>query len=160
MIFSDIVLGGFTGLIGGAIQKIADYKTAKLKAEIAKADREHDLAIRKLDNEAMAQEWAQRTKVADIEADAQVQVASYNEPGRYSKSVKPTTGQGWVLVCLDALRGSIRPILTVYMCIISTAMFYKALKSGASIDPKPIVDTILFLTTTSVSWWFGSRGKH
>ncbi len=153
---SDLVFGGITGLVGGALQKLADYKTKKLEVEDNKLKRDHEERLRKLDSEIMAQEWAQRTKVAEVEADVRMYEASQNEPELYSAAVKPTKGQGWILVALDALRGSVRPLLTLYLCGVTTFMYAET--DGGTINPQTVVDTILYLTTVCVGWWFASRG--
>lgn len=153
---SDIVFGGLTGLVGGIAQKVADYKVKKLEIEAARIKQENELALRRVDAELMKEEWAQRTKVAEVEADAAAFEASHDEPELYSEKVKPTKGQGWLLVIVDFLRGFVRPFLTLYLCGVTTAMYIRS--DGGQINPQSVVDTVLFLTTTAVCWWFGSRG--
>lgn len=169
--------GGATGLVGIIVQRIADHKNKKLDIEAAREKMAHEVALRKADAEIMAQEWAARTKVAEVEAasresvaEAQAFAASFNEPQMYSASVKPSKGQGWVFVFLDLLRGMVRPMLTVYLCVIVTLMYRHHLdimrEFGERISPEQAVDmvqkitgTILYLTTTCVLWWFGTRNK-
>lgn len=75
------------------------------------------------------------------------------------------------LVALDVLRGVIRPGLTVYLCAITTLVYLEArgilAAAGASLNPTQalavhdlIVSTILYLTTTTVLWWFGTRNSE
>lgn len=150
---SDLVFGGLTGLVGGIAQKVFDYKAKKLEREMQAKNHEHEIAMRRVDAEIMQQEWASRTRVAEIEGEAKVGAedakafaASYQlEPKKY--------GIKW----LDALRGSVRPLLTLYLCAVVTIMYYRT--DGAQIDPQTVVDTILYLTTTAVTWWYGSRGQ-
>lgn len=131
---TDLMFGGITGLIGGIAEKVTAYKIKKLEIELKK------------------EEWAARTKITTIEADALVAsedskalAASYQlEPKRF--------GIKW----LDALRGSIRPLLTLYLCGVTTIMYVRT--DGAMIEPQAVVDTILYLTVTACTWWFGSRG--
>jgi len=175
-IFGSIFSGGATGLIGVVAQRFADYKNRQLELKIDAQKQTHEIALRRVDAEIMAQEWAARTKVAEVEAagkeavaDAQAFGESYKlEPQRYSESVKPSRGQGWVLVLLDAFRGSIRPFLTLYLCALTTFVWYQAkmvlnaeaLDTAAALDVwKMVVGTILYLTTTCVLWWFGTRNR-
>jgi hypothetical protein len=66
-------------------------------------------------------------------------------------------------------RGIVRPALTVYLCVLTT---YVWLQVHQVLDKQPlsgsealqiwqlIVGTILYLTTTCVLWWFGTRNKQ
>ena len=175
-VFGSIFSGGATGIIGVIAQRIADYKNKQLDIEAQAKRAEHEIAMRKADAEIMAQEWAARTKVAEVEAAGREAVAAEQsfaasfgmEPKRYAEGVKPSRGQGWVLVMLDALRGSVRPVLTVYLCAVTTMVYLQAysimetqpLTADQAIDlVRLIIGTILYLTTTCVLWWFGTRNR-
>lgn len=175
-IFGSIFSGGATGIIGVVAQRFADYKNKQLDMQLEKQRGEIELQKREADAKIMAQEWAGRTQVAQAEAagkeavaDAQAFSASFAmEPQRYSEASKVTEGQQWILVLLDALRGSVRPLLTVYLCALTTMVYLQArallakedLDVAAAMDlEKLIVGNILYLTTTCVLWWFGTRNK-
>ncbi len=175
-ILGSILGGGATGLLGIIAQRWADYKNKQLDIELTKTKFEHERDMRRADAEIMAQEWAARTKVAEVEAagkeavaDSQAFAASFAmEPTRYSEGVKPTRGQGWVLVALDAVRGAVRPVLTVYLCVLTTLVYVQAreLLAGEDLTPdnaielvRLVINTILYLTTTCVLWWFGTRNR-
>jgi hypothetical protein len=174
-IFGSIFSGGATGLIGVIIQRWADYKNRQLDIQLERERRETEIAKRKADAEIMAQEWAGRTKVAQEEGLTAREVAESNafaqslfkEPERYS-SGKFTTAQQWILVLLDALRGSVRPLLTIYLCALTTYVWIQVreLVGSESLDVaaalevwKMVVQNILYLTTTVTLWWFGTRNK-
>jgi hypothetical protein len=173
-VFASILSGGATGIVGVIAQRVADYKNRQLDIQAQQSKQAHEVAMRRADAEIMAQEWAARTKVAEVEvagrsdvADSQAFAASFNEPARYSEGVKPSRGQGWVLVLLDALRGAVRPVLTVYLCVLTTLVYMQAREmvgngltaAEAMALVKMVVGTILYLTTTCVLWWFGTRNK-
>lgn len=177
LIFGNIFSGGATGLIGVVLQRFADYKNKQLDLQIELQKQAHEINMRKVDAEISAQEWAARTQVAQVEAagkeavaDAQAFAASFGlEPNRYAEGVKLTQGQAWLMVALDALRGSIRPVLTVYLCLLTTLVWYQAravlgaeqLEAEAAIEVwKMVVGNILYLTTTCVLWWFGTRNRQ
>lgn len=149
---TDLMFGGITGLIGGIAEKITAYKTKQLEIELEKQKFANELALRKVDAEIMAQEWAARTKVADIEATAKVEVEDSKAFATSYQMEPKTYGIKW----LDALRGSIRPALTLYLCAVVTLMYMRT--DGGSINAQSVADTILYLSVTSVCWWFGSRG--
>ena len=178
-IFSGIVSifgGGLTGLIGTVTSKVFEFKTKKLEVEMQAAKFTNDIALKKVDAEIMAQEWAARTKVADIEATAKVDIedskafntALTSEPQRYAQD-DLTHSQNWLMVVLDLFRGIIRPSLTIYLCAITTVIYIKAnhllnsnlvLPSMAYDLVNQIINTILYLTTSCVLFWFGSRNHQ
>lgn len=141
---TDLVFGGIVGLVGGITEKVAVFKTKKLELEIAR------------------EEAVTRTKIASIEATAKVEAEDAKALGESFKLEPKKYGIKW----LDILRGSIRPVLTVYLCLLTTLVYLqtrKLLGIDIPIDIaadllKKIIDTVLFLTVTACSWWFGSRG--
>lgn len=163
-ILGSVVTGGVTGLIGTALSRFADFQTKKTEFV-------HEEKMRELDAAIMAQEWAAKTQVASIEADAVMEKAdaeafakSFNEPERYSERVRATKAQGWVLIALDAIRGAVRPGLTVYLCAITTYLYWDAHSAMSSMGVmdttklvNQIVTTVLYLNTVSCTWWFGTR---
>lgn len=164
--------GGLTGLIGGAVDKVFAYKTKKLEIDQDRERFAHEVNMRKADAEIMAQEWASRTKVAEIETSAKIDVAdaatfsaSFNEPIRYSEH--NTEKQNWLMVGLDVIRGIVRPGLTLYLCVLTTLLYLKAHKLVPAEIPtdaalamvSEIQNTIMYLTTTCILWWFGTRNK-
>lgn len=176
---SSIFSGGVTGLLGVAFQRFFDFLKVKQEMQMKKQDQEHELALRRQDAELMAQEWAARTKVAEVEAagrEAAADAESFGksfamEPARYSEGVTLTPISGLMLVIADFLRGIVRPGLTIYLCVITTMVYLdsqailKAYKLTLPVDQavdlaKLIVSTILYLTTTCVLWWFGTRNKQ
>lgn len=175
-LFGSIFGGGATGLLGVILQRFADYKNKQLDMQLERMRAELEIAKRRADAEIMAQEWAARTKVADLEADAAKDVAAsqafeaslFKEPDRYSHAPTLTKGQQWVMVVLDAVRGSVRPLLTLYLCALTTYVWLQVryLVGAAGIEEdaalevwKLVVGHVLYLTTTVVLWWFGTRNK-
>ena len=175
---SPLVSGGITGLVGTIGGKFFDLKTKKLEMEAKKDEQAHEVKMREADAAIMREEWAQRTKMAEVEAAGKLAVAEteafkktlFLEPERYSDGVKPTIGQGWVLVLMDAFRSIIRPGITIYLSILVTLLYLDVSKTlGAArteISPevlhgtlREIIDMILYLTGTCVTWWFGTRTK-
>lgn len=169
--------GGLTGLIGGAVDRVFTYKTKKLEIEAAKERYVHEVNMRKADAEIMREEWASRTKVAEIETAAKIEVA---DSAAFAESLKTedknyldyldklNPAQDWFFVVLEFVRGVIRPGLTLYLCALTTLLYLKAVKLVPSaIEPDraldmvgSIINTILYLTTTCILWWFGTRNSE
>lgn len=173
-IITSVFGGGLTGLIGAGVQKFFEFKTKKLELEAAAAKYVHEVNMKKADAEILAQEWAARTRVAEVEAagreavaDAQAFEASLtNEPKRYAEGLKATPRQAWLMFGLDLVRGIVRPALTLYLCGISTAIFVMAYQIVVTLPSDPaaaqktydmIVKELVYLTVTCVLWWFGTR---
>lgn len=176
---SSIFSGGLTGLLGVAFQRFFDFLKVKQEIQMKKMDQDHELSLRRQDAEIMREEWAARTKVAAVEAagreaaaDAEAFGKSFAmEPARYSEGVTLSPAGGMMLVVVDLLRGIVRPGITLYLCVITTIVYLDArailaaykltLPVNEAVDlVKLIVSTILYLTTTCVLWWFGTRNKQ
>lgn len=170
----SVATGGLTGLIGGVAEKVYAYKAKQLDVQIQVQKFQHDLDMKKADAEIMNQEWRARTQVANIEAQDHAEVSANQafsaaltaEPQRYSDSSKVTPAQEWLMVILDTVRGLIRPSLTIYLCLITTAIYIQSREllgnnslgvDQASALLNKIIDAVLYLTVLVVSFWFGSR---
>lgn len=166
-LLSSVLSGGATGLLGAAVSRWADFRTKKLELE-------HEGKMKEIDLKIMAEEWSHRTQIASVESEAKVDQAeleafskSFNEPERYTEGVKVTKNQGWILVLLDGLRGAVRPGLTVYLCAITSYLYWDAHRAMETLGVmdvtklvNQIVNTVLYLTTVCVCWWFGTRVKE
>jgi hypothetical protein len=115
--------------------------------------------------------------VATIEATAKETVAAETsfaasfgmEPKQYSARANIGPVAGFMLVLLDFVRGIVRPGLTIYLCAITTLIYVEArtIMAGVSFATADamrvhdlIVNTIMYLTTTCVLWWFGTRNSQ
>jgi hypothetical protein len=185
-VFGSIFSGGATGIIGVVAQRFADYKNKQLDMQLEAQRQANALQMKEVDAKIMAQEATAKVEQTKVEgelrkeddiikgktetdvADAAALAASYNlEPKQFSSGTL-TDGQRWLMVVLDAFRGAVRPLLTIYLCMLTTLVYYQArnILSGQQLDmatamelEKMIVGTILYLTTTCVLWWFGTRNK-
>lgn len=169
---TSIATGGLTGLFGTAIGAVFTYKSKQLDIELQKEKYANDVAMKDLDSKIMAQEWASRTQVAQVNADAQKDTEDSkafaasltSEPQRYAEGPL-TSKQNWFMVLLDFFKGLIRPSLTLYLAGLTTLIYLQAeALIGHGITPDQanglivkIIDTVLYLTTTVILWWFGSR---
>lgn len=188
-VLGSVFSGGVTGLLGVGVQRLFDWLHAKEQLKQQEARQAHEVAMLRANAEVMAQEWAARTRVAEVEAAGKEAVgaeasfaASFQlEPKRFAEGMKPPTGGGfakffrslgWLLMILiDFIRGLVRPGLTVYLCAITTLVWYEARNLLIAFDRKITADqamqinmlvitTVLYLTTTCVLWWFGTRNKQ
>lgn len=149
--------GGLTGLLGSAIGKYYDFKNKKLDIELEKNKFEHEQALASL----------QYTAAVEIKDSEAFKESISSEPKKYYEGTEYIPTQRWFALGLDFVRGLVRPALTVYLCILTTLIYFKAahqlnndvILPGMAFDlTNQIINTILYLTTTAVLWWFGSRG--
>lgn len=136
-------------------------RAAQASEHVADEQAEAQIRSAELDAQARADEAAARSYVASIEADR----ATYLDPKSQAKSRFARI----MMTIVDSVRGLIRPVLTIYLVILATVMFNwaKAIASPGSVVAadvaksaelvKTIVDTLLYLATTCVVWWFGVR---
>lgn len=177
--------GGFIGLIGTTLKGYQEYKDRQAQRQHEREMRVLDQEDMRLENElAIMQteaEFSGKVALANIEgaiardvAAAELQGKSYdNDNATYSKGVTAhLTGFFGVLmramlVMVDVARGLMRPGITVYLLVIESLicwMLYKLLLKFDMLQVEhalPLFNTVIysivFLTATAVTWWFGSR---
>lgn len=182
-VFGSILSGGATGLVGVGLKMWGDYKNRQLDIQMERERRETEIARYKAAAEVAAQEWAGRTQVAKVEGEAKTETAAYEafaksfqmEPQRFADVGMLDKLPAWVqaicavlMFALDWVRGVTRPALAWYLAILTTLIFYEARQildaADGGLDTEAaerlvflIVNTILYLFTTTVTWYFGVR---
>ena len=164
MILESLISGGLLGVAGGILTNITDiFKQRQIN--------QHEKDLRELDLQAMDKEYeARREESAD-----NLIVASYEHDteilSKLASKVKMNPVTSFMFVCLEILRGLVRPALTVYLIVLVhlvrgevNAVLIQAGVDKISIATAmdiyaTVIDTILFLASMSVSWWFGTRNK-
>lgn len=166
--------GILTGLFGTGIQGVLKYFGDKQRFA-------HELAMRGKDIEAMEKEHALRLREAEVkyagerdlaevdlqkaeaQAAADIRSASYANDKATYWNPQATGWIGILLALVDVFRGTIRPGLTAYLVIIvsvfgfSIWMHTAISASDATEMLARILMSLLFLTETAVTWWFGSQ---
>ncbi|PIP98536.1 MAG: hypothetical protein COW76_20455 [Shewanella sp. CG18_big_fil_WC_8_21_14_2_50_42_11] len=165
--------GGLLGVFGTGIKMWADHKAEQAKQAF-------ELQMRKLDQEEMTLEHSLRMKEVEAETKRDIAVASQNRLATEAQAAadveqgemalvkssyrmdKATYGGGFV----DAIRGLMRPTLTLYFAILMAVISYQLMQinNGQWLDAseaqtmlRDVVNACIFLATTAVTWWFGSR---
>lgn len=150
--------GGGTGLIGSVVQKVVDLKVKKLEIR-------RDISLRKIDIEELQMEISRDVDIAETEADAEKDVARSTMRTESFKADKATYGDK--LWFVDAIRGVMRPSMTIYAIGLMTWLAVEVYQFMDSFSILPhdevvamwmiIIDSIIYLATTSFTWWFGTR---
>jgi hypothetical protein len=163
---SSLLSGGATGIIGSVVTNVADYFEKK-------RDQSHEIRLRELDIQEMEKEYEYRSEITAQETQAAAQQTSYDHDARsYSSGVQVKSF--WLkapLVWADVIRALIRPILTLGLVFLVYLIFQKAqavLQESdlQALDPESalaiystIIDMILYMASTAVTWWFGTRPR-
>ncbi|MBF0454965.1 MAG: hypothetical protein HQL72_09165 [Magnetococcales bacterium] len=146
-----ILSGGATGLVGTAIEAVSGHFKAKQehqqKLEMAREERTI------LELEIKGQE-----RVASINAESQNQIAESQAMIASYKTDRATYstagGSAW-LTGVDVVRGLIRPLVTVYLLVLTTYIYIHT-QSKSSLE-SAVVDAVLYLTITGVTWYYGGK---
>ena len=149
-----ILSGGVTGLLGTAITGVMSFLQERQRHA-------QEMDLRRLDIELAQTEAMAAERTAAIEAESEREqaqagmlTASYEEAARrWSRS-----GDGVLMQLVDVVRGLTRPALT-WTLVGLVAAIYFWLGSSADVDAlrARIIDTVLYLATAAVLWWFGAR---
>ena len=162
-LFSTGGMGAIIGLAGSWMTKREDRKKAEL--DLQREIEIGNLRLKELEAEsshelAMADKEMER---AEVEGDIAIESA---EIGAFTESLK-AQAKSTGIVFVDAVRGMMRPVITVFLLGLSTwlAVTVHTLVGGLKTISMTelfdlyeiIIQQIIFLTVTAVTWWFGSR---
>jgi len=172
----SVASGGATGILGAGIQSFAAYKTKQLDLQAEASKQAHEVLMVEANAKIMQQEWNARAQVATIEGEARVEAedakafaaSMTSEPKQFAAGLAASPAQAWLMFLLDFLRGAVRPVMTFYLCILTTVVVYQAhavLQDkgfGLTVDQAlatytRAIDTVLYLSTCTILWWFGTR---
>lgn len=170
--FASLISGALTGTIGSIFTNVADYFKKK-------QEQKHLLEMKRLDIEMMDKEFEAEQRRAELNAETatetsadDLQEMSYGHDARaYSTGYQPGIVGRMLLAFVDFIRGMTRPGLTIFLIwqVYQTRSEVQAVISAAGLERidtvqalaiyGTVVDMILFLASTAVAWWFGTRTK-
>mgnify|MGYP003627870918 FL=1 len=143
-VISSVLTGGATGLIGSLLSKGIGIFEAGQKRKDKALEYEQELKL--LDKQAALRtaETENELAIANAETAASLREASYSHDNSMGKPHR------WVV---DVLR-LVRPVLTGFLLILVGGIYFTtddfAMKAG-------VIDSVLFMTSSAVTWWFGDR---
>ena len=182
----DIILGGLTGIIGSAITSIFNFKTEKLRGEIKiqtiEAETNAMIEEAKANIAITRAEVEGEIEIADSNAfmESQKQGNKALFGNKWIDKLLDITGAWRVITVpiavlvsfmfgfVDFLRGLMRPALTIYLTGLATWVTWKSYSlllltksEMTTIEAVNIftdaTSIVMYLTTTVICWWFGSR---
>lgn len=158
--------GGLFGIVGTWLK--GREERAKMKLEFdheqaMAAQRQEELRLEAdLALQQTEAEFAGKQAIAETEAEASMDVAASQLRAASYKHDRATYGGG----IIDGVRGAMRPLITVYLLIVVTVIAFQMLgiddlfataPDEARAVVKQVVQDVVFLAVTAVTWWFGTR---
>lgn len=169
----SVASGGITGLLGSVFSNVFDYFKTKQKNSHELKLMEAEQKYLQMEIQGEVQVARQKRKGMEAEADADMLQASYKADKRRflaEKWVDPDTTLGGVIAVLmafvDFIRGMIRPVLVVGLTYVTTRLLSQAYAVMPDEGMSPtqafevinsITNTVLYITSTAVLWYFGTR---
>ena len=148
----SLAAGGATGLVGTALSYATRHLGARQGHQQEVELRQLDLRIAETEAQTAERQAALETDTRTQEAEWEAVHASYKEAARrWSRA----GDSGW-MVFVDVVRGLTRPALT-WASVAGLGWIWWFLPVEAAVSER-VVDTIIYLASTCVLWWFGARG--
>lgn len=181
-ILASLAGGGLTGLVGSGITSFMSYKTQKLKGEqdLAVLNAESQNMIAEVNANIQIQKSETEGNIAEIETKAFGKALELESKDLFKESymsLLPKNKFGSVVISIisigmafiDMLRKSVRPTITYYLMGCSTWITYMAYTIIQAVGMEAITAiyaqelfnsvtmTVIYMTTSCVSFWFGDR---
>lgn len=143
---ASAVSGGLFGLIGFGVKALFGWMADREKRQLVAQQNAHELAL-------IREQRASR----EVETENERLIAA-EDTRRESYGFANVTGQPvykWVASFVSMMR----PAITLYLLVVASIIVGQQI-FGQAPDPaiqKEAVATVLFLTCTAVTWWFGDR---
>lgn len=151
-----VLSGGVTGLIGTVISGGMKFFENKQKHG-------HELAIMDMEIKQMHVEAEIARDVAELDMESKDRTAAWSalEASYKESTSRMSTGDSQWLVMVDVVRGLMRPVITLGLLLGIGVIYFTVGADTTLPDGTPmtvnIIQTVLFVGTTAVLWWFGTR---
>jgi len=166
-----IISGGTTGLLGAGISLFGEIKKQKMIFD-------HDENMEGLKQDSMRLEADLKMDLAKVEGGIKIDLSEMqaftqsqsNDKATYSDPSKFGAIGRFFMGMVDFCRGMIRPSMTVYMTVLTTLMYWQLIEMVGGLEGvinkdmalgmiQQITLVILYITSTVILWWFGTRQK-
>ena len=155
-LIASVLTGGATGLIGTVISGGMKFFENKQKHA-------HELAIMEMEMQQMDKEAdiAARIKELDMESKDRTAAWAALEASYKESTSRMSSGDHPALVWVDVVRGLMRPCITLFLLVLIGVIYFTADRTLNAPDGTPItifiINSVLYVGTTAVLWWFGTR---
>lgn len=151
-----VLSGGVTGLIGTVISGGMKFFENKQKHS-------YELAIMEVEIKQMRVEAEIAKDIAELDMESKDRTAAWAalESSYKESTSRMSTGESQWLVLVDVVRGLMRPVITLGLLILMAVIYFTVAQEMAGPNGIPvqvtIIQTVLYVGTTAVLWWFGTR---
>jgi hypothetical protein len=186
----DIIFGGITGLIGNAFTTYFKYKNAQMEytheekmvdlqtqSMIKEAQAQIEITKSKIEGDielADTAAYQETLKAEEKQMFGDKWVDTMLSSTGWSKYFLQPIGclLAVIFALIDGIRALMRPTLTAYLVGLSTYITYLAWKileanhieslsaTQASDIFLQVISTVIYLTVSAVTWWFGDRSMN
>ncbi len=151
-----VLSGGVTGLIGTVISGGMKFFENKQKHA-------YELDVMKMEIEQMHVEAEIAKDVAELEMEGKDRTAAWSalEASYKESTSRMSKGDSAWLVMVDVVRGLMRPVITLGTLSLMGVIYFTVAQGMVGPEGIPvqvtIIQTVLYIATTAVLWWFGTR---
>lgn len=166
-----IVSGGTTGLLGAGISLVGELKKQKMIFD-------HDERMEDLKQKGMQLEASLKMDIAKTEGAVKIDLSEMqsfsqsqiNDKASYSDPTKMGAIGRFFMGMVDFFRGMIRPSITIYMAVLTTLIYKELMDMVGGLEGvidkdmalslvQQVILVVLYITSTVILWWFGTRQK-
>jgi hypothetical protein len=156
--------GTIFGGVMGLLNRREDLRVKQLELEDRQRQRGFELAMRDKDAAIMAQEWAARTKVAQIEGEARVEGEAYAALAKSYEFAKPQPGSR-----MESFSAFMRPFMSGGYFVFSTIgcgwiVWYAFKVVGVTFTTAQWYELVMFVLAwfffmagSAIGWWYAMR---
>lgn len=184
-IVTGVFGGGATGLLGVVLQRFFDWRKQATDIEALRLQNEMTIQLRTIELEAAAKaatlDASVRQQMAEFDLQGKIEVAAADAYAASMQADRATYLSAdaqnksrlarWAMTVVDFSRGVLRPWGTVYLMVVTTLMWRWSSDLATQMHAQfsadqvmqiqlRIIETILYLVTTSWVWWFGVRSSQ
>lgn len=151
-----VLSGGVTGLIGTVISGGMKFFENRQKHG-------HELAIMEMEMQQMDKEAEIARDIKELDMEGKDRTAAWHalEASYKESTSRMSTGDSAWLVMVDVVRGLMRPVITLGLLVLMAVIYFTTAAELAGPNGTPmtvsIIQTVLYVGTTAVLWWFGTR---
>lgn len=163
-LLSSAGFGTIFGGVMGLFNRRADLEVKKLDIADAANQRAHDLAMRDKDAAIMAQEWAARTQVAQIESATTIEKEAYDALAKSYDFAKAAPGGK-----MEAFSAFVRPFISLCYFLTTSAgsawiLYYAFTVKNIALTADQWYDLVMyviawvaFMAGATIGWWYAMR---
>jgi hypothetical protein len=143
----SVLTGGATGILGSVLGKVFSFADFWMESKKAEADHVRTIEMTRLQHDLRAQELEIEREIVMEEQAGKQRAASYRH------DMSAGVSYPWVAAILRL----IRPALTLGLIVLTWYIYATTADFG---QREYIVQSVIYMTSTAVLWWFGDRAMR